>query len=66
MMSRIDLSPSISCVVPAYNEARNLVTVVPRILATLSSLSDRVELIVIDDGSRDDTKIGRASCRERV
>ncbi len=55
MMSRIDLSPSISCVVPAYNEARNLVTVVPQILATLSSLSDRVELIVIDDGSRDDT-----------
>jgi glycosyltransferase involved in cell wall biosynthesis len=55
MMSRSELSPSISCVIPAFNEARNLGAVVPRILATLSRLSDRVELIVVDDGSRDDT-----------
>lgn len=55
MISRSDQSPSISCVIPAFNEARNLGTVVPRILATLSSLSDHIELIVVDDGSRDDT-----------
>ncbi|MDO9196029.1 glycosyltransferase family 2 protein [Rhodoferax sp.] len=55
MISRSDRSPSISCVIPAFNEARNLGTVVPRILATLTALSDRIELIVVDDGSRDDT-----------
>ena len=55
MMSRFDQSPSISCVIPAFNEARNLGVVVPQILATLSSLSKHIELIVVDDGSRDDT-----------
>lgn len=55
MTSRSDLSPSISCVVPAFNEARNLGTVVPHILATLARMSLNVELIVVDDGSRDDT-----------
>jgi len=55
MMPRSTLSPSISCVIPAFNEARNLVTFVPQILATLAGLSDRFELIVVDDGSRDDT-----------
>ncbi len=55
MMSRSHLSPSISCVIPAFNEAGNLVTVLPQILAALSILSQRVELVVVDDGSRDDT-----------
>lgn len=55
MMSRSNLSPSISCVIPAFNEAGNLGAVLPQILATLSSLSERVELVVVDDGSRDDT-----------
>jgi glycosyltransferase involved in cell wall biosynthesis len=49
------LIPSISCVIPAFNEARNLGTVLPRVLSTLQAMSDRVELIVVDDGSRDDT-----------
>lgn len=55
MMPRTAPSPSVSCVIPAFNEARNLGAVVPRILATLATLSDRTELIVVDDGSRDDT-----------
>jgi glycosyltransferase involved in cell wall biosynthesis len=55
MMTRPTQSPSISCVIPAFNEARNLGVVVPQILATLATLSDRCELIVVDDGSRDDT-----------
>ena len=40
---------------PAFNEARNLGSVVPQVLAMLSTLSSQVELIVVDDGSRDDT-----------
>lgn len=55
MMNRTRQSPSISCVIPAFNEASNLGTVLPHVLATLASLSRRIELIVVDDGSRDDT-----------
>ena len=55
MTTRSNLSPSISCVLPAFNEARNLTEVVPKVLAVLATLSSQVELIVVDDGSRDDT-----------
>jgi glycosyltransferase involved in cell wall biosynthesis len=40
---------------PAYNEARNLARVVPQVLQVLAGLAEAVELIVVDDGSRDDT-----------
>ena len=40
---------------PAFNEAENLGVVVPQTLAALQELSPRVELVVVDDGSRDDT-----------
>ena len=46
---------SISCVMPAHNEAANLPQVVAQVLATLRTLSPQVELIVVDDGSRDTT-----------
>ncbi len=56
-------SPSLSCVMPAFNEAVSLVLVVPRVLAALQALSPQVELIVVDDGSRDDTPgVMRALC----
>ena len=47
--------PLISCVIPAYNEAENLKLLIPQLTATLKSLSPRVEIIVVDDGSRDHT-----------
>ena len=46
---------SISCIMPAYNEADNLARVVPQVLEVLQALAPAVELIVIDDGSRDAT-----------
>ncbi|PKO62976.1 MAG: glycosyltransferase [Betaproteobacteria bacterium HGW-Betaproteobacteria-18] len=55
MPKRQTLTPSISCVIPAYNEARSLGTLVPDILNALKRLSAQVELIIVDDGSRDDT-----------
>ncbi len=55
MSHRPTLNPSISCVMPAYNEARNLDSFVPQVLRALHALSDQVELIVVDDGSRDAT-----------
>lgn len=40
---------------PSFNEAKSLAVVVPQTLAALKQLSPRVELIVVDDGSQDDT-----------
>lgn len=47
--------PSISCIVPAYNEAANLPRLLDALLPALAALSPRFEVIVVDDGSRDDT-----------
>jgi len=55
MQTRRHLSPSISCVIPAFNEARNLAVLIDEVLATLTTLSQQIELIVVDDGSSDDT-----------
>lgn len=55
MPTRHHLSPSLSCVIPAYNEARNLPSLVEDVLTTLAPLTQQLELIVVDDGSRDDT-----------
>ncbi|MDD2808094.1 glycosyltransferase family 2 protein [Rhodoferax sp.] len=55
MLTRSSLHPSLSCVIPAFNEAINLATLLPEFLATLKQLSSQVELIVVDDGSRDNT-----------
>ena len=41
---------------PAYNEAGNLGLFVPRVLAALTQLSRQVELIIVNDGSRDSTE----------
>jgi len=60
MTSRLVQTPTVSCVLPAFNEAGNLPHVVPDILQALRSLFSAVELIIIDDGSRDDTlKVAR-------
>ena len=47
--------PSISCVVPAFNEADNLGTLLTSLTAQLGGLTDRWEVIVVDDGSHDAT-----------
>jgi polyisoprenyl-phosphate glycosyltransferase len=47
--------PAISCVMPAFNEAENLPAVLSEVTRQLAELSERWELIVVDDGSRDAT-----------
>jgi glycosyltransferase involved in cell wall biosynthesis len=47
--------PAISCVVPAYNEAANLGPLLSGLTAQLAALTERWEVLVIDDGSRDAT-----------
>ncbi|MEO8154418.1 MAG: glycosyltransferase family 2 protein [Rhizobacter sp.] len=52
--------PSISCVMPAYNEAANLPTLLTRLLPQLAELTDRFEVVIVDDGSTDDTAMSIA------
>ena len=54
------LRPAISCVVPAYNEAANLGPLLTGLTAQLAALTERWEVIVIDDGSRDATPAAMA------
>jgi len=49
------MAPSLSIVVPAYNEAVRLVQSLPIILDYLNKTHPASELIVVDDGSTDDT-----------
>lgn len=48
-------SPSISLVLPAYNEAATIQQAVNEAVAALSELTDDFEVLVIDDGSTDAT-----------
>jgi glycosyltransferase involved in cell wall biosynthesis len=52
--------PAISCVVPAFNEAANLGLLLVGLTEQLASLTDRWEIIVVDDGSRDQTPAAMA------
>jgi len=47
-------SPSISVIVPTLNEAENIEAIIAKILAGAGSLP--IEIIVVDDASRDDTQ----------
>jgi len=46
----------ISIVVPAYNESENIADTVERIAATFAGRPERWEVILVDDGSTDDTR----------
>ena len=46
---------TISVIVPAYNEARNLPVLVERLFPVLQGLGRGFEVIVVNDGSKDDT-----------
>jgi glycosyltransferase involved in cell wall biosynthesis len=52
---RATRTPSISCIVPAYNEAAHLPQFLPALVQALQALSPRWEILVVDDGSRDAT-----------
>ena len=52
--------PTISCVVPAFNEAENLGALLTSLIPQLEGLADAWEIIVVDDGSRDHTAVAIA------
>ncbi len=45
----------LTCIVPAYNEAENLSLLLPELSTTLDNIGLPWEVIVVDDGSSDDT-----------
>jgi glycosyltransferase involved in cell wall biosynthesis len=47
--------PSISLVLPAYNEADNIEPMIAEAIPALEANADDYEIIVVDDGSADDT-----------
>ena len=48
-------APGLSIVVPAYNEARRLPDTLPRLIEYARHLGEPAEIILVDDGSRDET-----------
>ena len=55
---------TVSVIMPAYDEASNLAELVPRTLDVLGALGAAFELIVVDDGSGDDTQAVMADLRD--
>lgn len=53
--SRATALPRLSVVIPAFNEAENLPTMLASVTEVLRGLVPRWEVIVVDDGSRDTT-----------
>jgi glycosyltransferase involved in cell wall biosynthesis len=54
-MMDADVPKLLSIVVPAHNEARGIAHAIDVVLGTLASCGMNLEVIVVDDGSRDDT-----------
>jgi len=57
------LSPHLSVLLPAYNEAENLAELVPEIGKVLESAGIDHEIVVVDDGSTDGTRGTMAELR---
>lgn len=55
MLEQRPQMPFISCVLPAYNEEKNLLALIPQLCQQLSELSSHYEVWIIDDGSIDAT-----------
>ena len=62
---RFQYTPTLSCVMPAYNEGQNLGALVPKVLHALQSLGSQVEIVLVNDGSRDNTgEVIQALCAQ--
>ncbi len=46
----------LSVIIPAYNEGKNIVNNIKSILTSIDKVTDDFELVVVDDGSTDNTK----------
>ena len=53
--SRATHTPCISCVVPVFNEAEVVIPFLEALTVQLNAITSEFEIIVVDDGSKDDT-----------
>jgi glycosyltransferase involved in cell wall biosynthesis len=49
------INPKISCVIPAFNEEKNILRLLNVLFPLLKTISNQIEFIVVDDGSKDNT-----------
>ena len=54
-MNTTDPSLDLSIVLPVYNEAGSLPSLIPELTTVLQQLGRRYEIIAVDDGSSDNT-----------
>jgi glycosyltransferase involved in cell wall biosynthesis len=52
----MDERPRLSLVIPAYNEQENVPVLLERVEAALKPIGERFEVIIVDDGSTDQTE----------
>ena len=45
----------VSCIVPVYNEESNVKSFFKELVKALQNITQHFEVIVVDDGSKDDT-----------
>jgi polyisoprenyl-phosphate glycosyltransferase len=57
MVARRTARPWITCIVPAYNEAGGIAAFLGELCSFLSGLTERYDVIVVDDGSSDGTSL---------
>lgn len=55
-----------SVVIPAHNEADNLAWLLSEVQETLEQLGETYELIVVDDGSQDETPLVLSALQEKI
>lgn len=55
LRNRVNMKPSISVFFPCYNDAGTISAMVIRALQTLRDITDDYEVIVVNDGSQDDS-----------
>jgi glycosyltransferase involved in cell wall biosynthesis len=55
-MLEMKSSPNLSVVLPAYNEEKTIIYVLERAACAVKKTGLRYELLVVDDGSKDDTR----------
>jgi len=51
----VKIDKSISIILPLYNEEENIAKVIRKVIEVLKSITDRYEIILVDDGSIDKT-----------